>query len=716
MSVAVLLGVLLVPGSAFGQDPGPAIGPDFIAFVNGTNVAIPGFGGTVVDDPLNPGNPVAQFSHGDFNLSGFEWERMVGADFTGNLASDDTLFLRLLSDPANLGQPNVSITLTDKTDDSGADDGTADNEFRAQWIIPQSMHDGQWHDLAIPLPPATWQELQDAKDSGLMDETFNAWVYGGAWSTGGFPIALDGMGPNSPDRPDLFREFEWTNVRIIGAFFDHNTGTGGPIWLDDVYIGHSGLDLSVANDPADAMSGVSFADEDGFNRLSWSENPDFGGYKAYVSESAITDVSAPGVQLLQTLAFDDSLHVDHMFELPDASFAGTPFYYAVTSLSFFGVENTDVSASAGSVTNASLPVQPVILELTDDEATTIFNNLSAGTVSKDGFPDMEPFQVNAEHQSLADAVNLPDSDADLSAKLYLGYSSLNELFIYAEVTDDFVQLGGTVSGADAWQWDSIEMGWGNYDVRDAGGSVLTGSPHNDMERGTYADYQFRIAAFDDDATGEIIGTTAFVGFSIDADVQGGGTVYDTLADGSGNVIGYKTLSLFPLNAIQSTADGDVVLDPPTDLDIRLIPMTITLNDDDGSGREHQVTWSIKNNVTGQWWNTPSQWPAVAMAGRATRTSIEDEIGVPKTHELSQNYPNPFNPSTSIRFNLANNELVTLRVFNVLGQEVVTLLNNEPMAAGNQAVSFSGQGLASGMYLYRLDAGSFTQTKQMILLK
>ncbi len=123
-----------------------------------------------------------------------------------------------------------------------------------------------------------------------------------------------------------------------------------------------------------------------------------------------------------------------------------------------------------------------------------------------------------------------------------------------------------------------------------------------------------------------------------------------------------------------------------------------MNDDDGAGREHQTLWTIKNNANGQWWNTPNQWPAVAMAGRATRVGVESDDEVPTTHTLEQNYPNPFNPTTAIRFSLAQNELVTLKVYNLLGQEVVTLLNSEPMAAGAKSVTFSGQGLSSGMYL------------------
>jgi hypothetical protein len=85
--------------------------------------------------------------------------------------------------------------------------------------------------------------------------------------------------------------------------------------------------------------------------------------------------------------------------------------------------------------------------------------------------------------------------------------------------------------------------------------------------------------------------------------------------------------------------------------------------------------------------------------------------------LSQNYPNPFNPSTNITYNLAEREFVTLKVYDVLGNEVATLVNEEK-SAGSYNVQFSMDKLklSSGTYFYRLQAGNFVETKKMILLK
>ena len=94
---------------------------------------------------------------------------------------------------------------------------------------------------------------------------------------------------------------------------------------------------------------------------------------------------------------------------------------------------------------------------------------------------------------------------------------------------------------------------------------------------------------------------------------------------------------------------------------------------------------------------------------------EGTTGVPSKFELSQNYPNPFNPTTVINFRIPQKEMVTLKVYNVLGQEVATLIN-EVKNAGAYHISFNAANLPSGVYVYSLNAGDFSATKKMMLLK
>jgi hypothetical protein len=96
-------------------------------------------------------------------------------------------------------------------------------------------------------------------------------------------------------------------------------------------------------------------------------------------------------------------------------------------------------------------------------------------------------------------------------------------------------------------------------------------------------------------------------------------------------------------------------------------------------------------------------------------SVEDQRVESKHFHLSQNYPNPFNPVTSIQYAISSRQFVTLKVYDLLGREVATLVNEEK-PAGEYEVEFDGSKLSSGVYLYRLTAGEFNETRKLVLLK
>jgi len=97
------------------------------------------------------------------------------------------------------------------------------------------------------------------------------------------------------------------------------------------------------------------------------------------------------------------------------------------------------------------------------------------------------------------------------------------------------------------------------------------------------------------------------------------------------------------------------------------------------------------------------------------TSVTAEDFQPMDFKLEQNYPNPFNPSTSIQYAIGSKQFVRLRVFDVLGEEVATLVNEE-LSAGSYKAEFNASDLVSGIYFYELNAGRFVETKKMILLR
>jgi hypothetical protein len=120
-------------------------------------------------------------------------------------------------------------------------------------------------------------------------------------------------------------------------------------------------------------------------------------------------------------------------------------------------------------------------------------------------------------------------------------------------------------------------------------------------------------------------------------------------------------------------------------------------------------------VGGSWNYSSSNRGFYAIKFAAEVTSVEENHSISNDFILHQNYPNPFNPTTTIQYNVPKTSYVTLKIFNLIGQEVARLVNGieEP---GNKTVSFNANGLTSGVYYYRLQAGSFIETKKLLLLR
>ncbi len=125
-----------------------------------------------------------------------------------------------------------------------------------------------------------------------------------------------------------------------------------------------------------------------------------------------------------------------------------------------------------------------------------------------------------------------------------------------------------------------------------------------------------------------------------------------------------------------------------------------------------------------WWPTQyTTWKAQEATENQTISSlltnglvgVKMQPGIPAKYELTQNYPNPFNPTTQIDYSVPQSGYVSLKVYNLLGQEVTTLFNGV-LQPGNYTATFNGKGLASGVYLYRLQAGSVSITRKLVLMK
>ncbi len=137
----------------------------------------------------------------------------------------------------------------------------------------------------------------------------------------------------------------------------------------------------------------------------------------------------------------------------------------------------------------------------------------------------------------------------------------------------------------------------------------------------------------------------------------------------------------------------------------------------------QITQNLRESAT--YSVAGSEHPKALRLVVGKREFIAEQLAeialVPATYELSQNFPNPFNPVTTIRYGLPQAERVSLKIYNLLGEEVATLVHDEQKAAGYHVAIWDGRGkngngVASGVYAYRMTAGSFTSTKKLALIK
>lgn len=113
---------------------------------------------------------------------------------------------------------------------------------------------------------------------------------------------------------------------------------------------------------------------------------------------------------------------------------------------------------------------------------------------------------------------------------------------------------------------------------------------------------------------------------------------------------------------------------------------------------------------------PSQFVQDTFRVQVGSVGVNIISSIAETYSLSQNYPNPFNPATNINFSIAKSGNVNLKVYDILGNEVANLLNNEKLSSGKYNVNFNASNLSSGIYYYSLRTDNFTDTKKMLLVK
>jgi hypothetical protein len=235
----------------------PNLGTEFVLFVDSTNSLIPDVEPDVVADPDDPTNPVLRLDYANWRSVALAFDEAEGADMSAMVSDDpaatQTLNLRLRVDPELQGRGVcedgvycLSLTLFDSfsgpQDRESIDSGAGDAAMRLKWYIPDSLRDGAWHDLQIPLPPTTLAALEGARTAGSLTPQQARWHYGGAWAA---TYGIGCCGSQFPTSQDsLWREFDWARVARLSVQFDFSDAGTGSVYLDDWYVGGPSTDLS----------------------------------------------------------------------------------------------------------------------------------------------------------------------------------------------------------------------------------------------------------------------------------------------------------------------------------------------------------------------------------------------------------------------------------------------------------------------------------------
>lgn len=184
-----------------------------------------------------------------------------------------------------------------------------------------------------------------------------------------------------------------------------------------------------------------------------------------------------------------------------------------------------------------------------------------------------------------------------------------------------------------------------------------------------------------------------------------------------------------IEAVQGTFLGnDIIFFPQLDNNNGTVSCGITRKAGQGGANGTGILARIKMKIINPTTNTvsfitrdiiandPDGKPIIIDSGNSNvLVDVEQNQHIPVDFVLFQNFPNPFNPSTTIKYELPERSFVELTLYDLLGREIKTLLNEEK-EAGYHELQFNAENLSSGVYLYRIQAGNFTQTKKMVVLK
>ena len=534
-------------------------------------------------------------------------------------------------------------------------DGKEDYAFTASYTLTEASvgYDGTWKQVKVALHDFN-------RFAGVWDNDLNASVAGEFDSTEVASFSIGNMG------------------QVIAS----------DVYFDDVWTGTPTFDF---NPPAQ-VTGVTSAPGDYYNLVYWddlaSESDE--SYSVYASTSPITDINDPSVEVVATNVLPSlGLNATHWLYYPLQD-KNVTYYYAVTCTDAAG--NVGPAGLSDAVTNVGKGVPTISMNV-------------PGTFTADGdltewdASGIMPWELTATTSNIA-AGAFDNNDDDLSATVWVAIDD-NNLYVACNVTDnDFVYDPATVNSPGWWTQDAFEFYIGLWDQN--GKPIHDTGPAN--SRGVEPDY--KLIFLEDGYRNEY---KSWVD-PFAAEFNNDDANYHFEALGSRD---YVIEASIPLDSIRFGTDAR--FHPQNGMRI-MFDLVFHDNDADlGDQGGGNLTWSLNN--TDLAYLDQHEWTSTWIGDTthvATSINRKDDNLV-RSFELRQNYPNPFNPVTTIEYAIATPGRVQVEIFNLLGERVVTLVDQN-QNTGTYRVEFDGANLSSGVYFYSIRANGFFKTKKMILLK
>ncbi|MDP6089059.1 MAG: T9SS type A sorting domain-containing protein, partial [Candidatus Marinimicrobia bacterium] len=442
--------------------------------------------------------------------------------------------------------------------------------------------------------------------------------------------------------------------------------------FDDMFLMNSGI-LDVV--PPVAVTNVGATIDDYANLVTWVDVDGEEGetYNVYTSTVPIEDVTSSSVDVVKKKALEGSPAAVHYLHNPLVDTEVTS-YYAVTCVD--ASNNVGAPGVSGSVTNTARGVPTI--SMTPPAAFAADGDLSEWYDS-----GIAPFEIGAADNSYGTphiGFGVVDDDDDLYGTFFAAVDN-DYFYLAAEITDNDVNTEGT---GGWWTTDVVQLCIGLYDQR--------GAKHVGQQRGAEPDYKMY-----------------FTPAGANSD-NGAGVL---AAHGDGNYF-HSVFNPDYAFEFRISLDSLVIED-----DARLIPVNgmrtpfeLMIHDNDGGTWEGQLTLSNTNDDNAH--QTCEVWSNTWIGDQSTILETDQDL-VAHEFALFPNYPNPFNPVTTIRFSLPEKQHVTLQIYNLIGQEVATVINKE-LPAGFHNLIWNAENIPSGVYLYRLASKEKAISNKMILLK